>query len=160
MTIAPEITLRPETDADDAFVRRLFIANRRDEFAPLGMAEAQLEAFLNTQFDLQRRHFRGVFLDADWSIVMRKREPVGRLYVARGMDARVLVDIAVLPECAGQGIGGALLDHLLREAKAAGRAVTLHVRPHNPARQLYARKGFVETGLDGADVTMKWSPPG
>ena len=160
MTIAPGVTLRPETDADEAFVRRLFIANRRDEFAPLGMSEVQLEALLNTQFDLQRSHFRAAFRDADWSIVVRKGEPIGRLYVARGMDVRTLVDIALLPECAGQGIGSALLDHLLREAKAAGRGVTLHVRPHNPARQLYARKGFVETGLDGPDVTMKWSPPG
>jgi len=136
----------------------MFIANRRGEFAPLGMPEAQLVHFLDSQFDLQRRHFRAAFLDADWSVVIRKGEPIGRLYVAREMAARVLVDISLLPEWSGQGIGGALLDHVLREAGAAGRAVTLHVRPHNPARLLYARKGFVESGLEGTDMTMKWNP--
>lgn len=122
------------------------------------MGEAQLEAFLGTQFELQRRHFRAVFRDADWSIVMRKSEPIGRLYVAREMDARTLFDIALLPEWSGQGIGGRLIDHMLREAKAAARPVNLHVRPDNPARLLYARKGFVETGFDGANVLMKWTP--
>lgn len=160
MLIAPGVKLRPETETDEPFLRQLFIATRRGEFAPLGMEESQLVAFLNTQFDLQRSHFRAVYRDTDWSIVERKGVPVGRLYVSRGMLERVLVDIALLPEVSGQGIGAALLDHMLREARAAGRAVTLHVRPHNPARRLYARKGFAETGFDGADVTMRWTPPG
>lgn len=158
MKIAPGVKLRPETDADDPFVRRLFIASRHAEFAALGMAEAQLEQLLGTQFDLQRSHFRAAYPDADWSIVTRRGDPVGRLYVARTMQARVLVDIALVPEVSGQGIGGALIDHVLADARAAGRAVTLHVRPHNPARRLYLRKGFIETGVDNADVTMMWSP--
>lgn len=158
--IAPGITLRPETAEDEAFLRQLFIANRRGEFAPLGMAETALVALLDTQFDLQRSHFRAAFRDADWSIVMRKGAAVGRLYVAKSMAARVLVDISLMPEISGQGIGGVLIDHILREAQAARRAMTLHVRPHNPARRLYARKGFAETGLEGADMTMRWSPGG
>ncbi len=157
MLIAPGVRLRPETDADEAFVRALFIATRRGEFDMLGMAEAQLAQLLDTQFDLQRAHFRSAFRDADWSIVERKGVAVGRLYVARGMQARTLVDIALLPDHSGQGIGGALLDHVIAEAKAAGRAVELHVRPHNPARLLYARKGFAETGFDGANVSMRWA---
>lgn len=159
MLIAPGVKLRPETDADEPFVRRLFIANRREEFASLGMTEAALEALLNTQFDLQRRHFRAAYRDADWSIVERKGEPIGRLYVARGMQGRELFDIALLPEWCGQGIGGKLIDHVLAEARAACRAVSLHVRPDNPARLLYARKGFAETGFDGANVAMRWEPP-
>lgn len=159
MLIAQGVRLRPERDADLPFIRRLFIANRRDEFASLGMAEAQLEQLLGTQFDLQRTHFRAAFRDADWSIVERKGEAIGRLYVARGMQGRELFDISLLPEWCGKGIGGKLIDHVLAEARAAGRAVTLHVRPHNPARLLYARKGFAETGFDGANVAMKWEPP-
>jgi ribosomal protein S18 acetylase RimI-like enzyme len=158
--IAPGIALRPETEADEPFLRRLFIANRRAEFAALRMGEAELDAFLGTQFDLQTRHFRTVFRDADWSIVERKRVAIGRLYVSRGMQARELFDIALLPQWSGQGIGGKLIDHVLREARAAGRAVALQVRPDNPARLLYARKGFAETGFDGSNISMKWTPPG
>lgn len=156
--IAPGITLRQETAEDEAFLRRLFIALRRGEFAPIGMGEAQLEALLGTQFQLQRTHFRMMFPDADWSIVEHKGVPIGRLYVGRTMAARVLVDISLLPEWSGRGIGAALIDHMLAEARKAGRGVTLHVRPHNPARRLYLRKGFVETGSDGGDVTMAWRP--
>ena len=156
--IAPGVRLRPETEADESFLRRLFIANRRGEFAALGMAGPQLEHLLNSQFDLQRTHFRAAYRDADWSIVERRGEAIGRLYVAREMQGRALFDISLLPGWAGQGIGGALIDHVLAEARGAGRAVRLHVQPHNPARRLYLRKGFVETGFDGADVAMRWTP--
>lgn len=112
---------------------------------------------LNSQFDLQRAHFRAVYRDADWWIVERRREAIGRLYVGRDMGVRTIVDIALLPDWSGQGIGGWLIDHVLAEAGAAGRPVTLMVRPHNPARRLYLRKGFVETGVEGADIAMTWN---
>lgn len=154
--IAPGIRLREETAGDETFLRRLFFSTRQAEFAPLGMGEAQLAQLLNSQFDLQRTHFRAMYRDADWSIVERRREPIGRLYVGRDMGVRTIVDIALLPEWSGRGIGGALIDYVLAEAKASERPVTLHVRPYNPARRLYVRKGFVETGVEGADITMRW----
>jgi ribosomal protein S18 acetylase RimI-like enzyme len=53
--------------------------------------------------------------------------------------------IAVLPEYRGQGIGGALIDVLLEQARASGFiAVSLSVRQDNPAARLYRRHGFVE----------------
>lgn len=155
---APAFALRPETDADEPFLRRLFVAGRSAEFAAAGMAEAQIEMLLAQQFNLQRSHYRAVHADADWSVVEHRGEAIGRLYVARAMDGRHLVDIALMPEWQSKGFGAALLDRVLADAGAAGRPVHLHVRPHNPARLLYLRKGFVETGFDGADVAMTWKP--
>lgn len=54
--------------------------------------------------------------------------------------------IAVLPTYAGQGIGTALLNELLHEAKAQCTAIALNVRAENPAVRLYQRLGFVTTG--------------
>jgi ribosomal protein S18 acetylase RimI-like enzyme len=50
--------------------------------------------------------------------------------------------IAVLPNFRGQGIGTALLQHLLELAKAIYPAVCLNVRESNPAVRLYERIGF------------------
>ena len=152
------IDLRPETAEDEPFLRRLFVSTRVDEFAAAGLPPQAIDLLLAQQYDLQRRHYRAAFLDADWSIVERRGIPVGRLYVAREMAGRRIVDIAILPEAKGQGIGGILIDRVLAEARRADRPVHLHVRPENRARRLYLRKGFVETGVEGGDIMMTWRP--
>jgi ribosomal protein S18 acetylase RimI-like enzyme len=50
--------------------------------------------------------------------------------------------IALLPEYRGQGIGTALLEHLLEAAKKLYPAISLSVSPNNRALQLYKRMGF------------------
>ncbi|MCO1340138.1 ribosomal-protein-alanine N-acetyltransferase [Kocuria polaris] len=52
--------------------------------------------------------------------------------------------IAVVPEYEGRGIGTALLEAMIREARTRGAEnVMLEVREDNPrAQQLYARHGF------------------
>jgi ribosomal protein S18 acetylase RimI-like enzyme len=52
-------------------------------------------------------------------------------------------DLIVLEAFRGQGIGGALIDCIVATARDNDWcAVTLEVRADNPARELYARKGF------------------
>lgn len=82
-------------------------------------------------------------------------KPIGRLYVLRGETAHNLIDISLLPEWTGQGIGGELLDGVLEEADAARVPVTLHAAINSPARSLYQRKGFIDVRLDGADWFME-----
>jgi ribosomal protein S18 acetylase RimI-like enzyme len=50
--------------------------------------------------------------------------------------------IALLPEYRGQGIGTALLKHMLEAAKNLHPAISLSVSPHNQAIRLYERLGF------------------
>lgn len=54
--------------------------------------------------------------------------------------------IAVLPEHAGRGLGGALLARLTALARGAYPGIVLSVRVGNPALRLYERHGFVITG--------------
>lgn len=121
------------------------------------MAGPQLDMMMAMQFMAQRGGYRTAYPNAEWSIVERKDEPIGRMIVDKGVlgaDSWCLVDIAILPEASGKGIGGKLLDRLIAEAKAAGKALTLTVRTDNPARRLYRAKGFVETGMTGVDIAM------
>ena len=55
-------------------------------------------------------------------------------------------NIAVDPDCQGQGIGAKLLESVMAKAyDAGGRKALLEVRPSNErAQRLYARFGFIE----------------
>ena len=59
-----------------------------------------------------------------------------------------VANIAVHPECRGQGVGARLLDDVLRSASLAGvTELFLEVRESNePARALYTSRGFHQVG--------------
>lgn len=64
--------------------------------------------------------------------------------------------IGVLGEHRGRGIGRALLNALLANARAAGfPALSLSVERTNPAAALYERVGFRKVGESGGSWTMR-----
>ena len=71
---------------------------------------------------------------------------IGRLYVARWPDDICIIDIALLPEHRGRGLGGRMLQALLDEAATTGKSVSMHVEINNPALHLYQRLGFKPKG--------------
>ena len=89
---------------------------------------------------------------------------VGYYGAWRVVDEWDIADIAVRADRRRQGIGRALLEHLLATARAEGvRDVTLEVRPSNiAARALYEAFGFCEEGrrpryyLNGEDALILW----
>jgi ribosomal protein S18 acetylase RimI-like enzyme len=104
--------------------------------------DAQKEAFLRSQFDAQDAWWRENYARANFDIIVVDGEPAGRFYVHRGETEIRIVDIALLPEYRGDGIGTRLLHELLDEADAARKRVTIHVERMNPALRLYERLGF------------------
>ena len=67
-----------------------------------------------------------------------------------------IADMAVLPEHQRQGIGDAVLTHLvehIRAAAPAGAYITLLADP--PGRRLYARHGFVETAPHSLGMVLR-----
>lgn len=62
--------------------------------------------------------------------------------------------IALLPEYRGQGIGTALLEHLLAAAKGKYPALSLSVSPNNPVVRLYERRGFQVVEVRGTQLVM------
>jgi len=131
---------------------------RWNEFAALPLPPEQKVALLQQQYDARHRGYRAEYPHADFSIVERRDVPIGRFYVHRGAREHYLVDIAILPDHAGQGVGATLLDLMLAEAARAGVVATLRVDHFNPAKRLYQRKGFVEVEDLGLDALMRWTP--
>jgi ribosomal protein S18 acetylase RimI-like enzyme len=148
--------LRPAGDGDLEFFRTLYRSFRAEEMAATPWPEAARRAFLDDQFRLQHQHFTTVFADADFLVVEQAGSPVGRLYLQRGPDAFLVVDIGLLPQVRRQGLGRALMTWVLDQARAAGAArVELHVLVQNlPARRLYEALGFVVAETDGVRLRM------
>ncbi len=125
----------------------------------MGWDEPTKRAFLTQQFEAQDHHYKTHYHDTTYSVILAPGgQPAGRLYVARWEDEIRIVDIALLPEFRGCGIGTALLEDLIAEADAAGKPLSIHVEMNNPARSLYDRLGFEEAGEFGVYVLMRRPP--
>lgn len=91
-------------------------------------------------------------------VLLEGGRPVGLLKLCRDGGEWHLVQIQLVPELQGQGIGGALLREVIDEARAANAALKLTVLKANPARMLYERLGFVTEGESEFQYAMRLSP--
>lgn len=149
------VELRPVTSADGKLLREVYRSTREEELALTPWSEDQKAAFLEMQFTAQDTYYRQIHPDGRYLVILRHGAPVGRLYLVRLEDALRIVDIAILPEHRGAGIGTALLEEVIAEADEAGIAVSLHVEPWNPAKRLYERHGFVSVEVRGVYEFME-----
>ena len=97
---------------------------------------------------------RGIFLDClrvpyDCHVVEEGGLLVGYSVMSMAADEAHLLNLCVSPGVRGRGLGGFLLDQVLRNAAAGGaRVIYLEVRPSNAAAlSLYDRAGFFRVGV-------------
>jgi GNAT superfamily N-acetyltransferase len=154
------ISYRPKSNDDLPFIEQLFRSTREDELAATGWPEEFKRQFIAQQQFAQNRHFELAYPNAEWLLVERAGAPIGRLYVEERAREIWLIDIALLPDIRGGGIGKALLGDLLEQARVAGKPVGLTVFKTNPARHLYARLGFAFVADEGPYDRMEWRPGG
>lgn len=152
------IAYRPMTDDDLPFVACLFASTRAEEVAATGWPPETQRAFLDQQHRAQHQHYRNVYPGAEWLIIERGAEAIGRLYLDESNTQMLLMDISLLPGERGAGLGGAILADVLALAAAKSKPVSLHVEKFNPARRLYQRFGFAVVQDQGVYDLMEWRP--
>ncbi len=81
--------------------------------------------------------------------------PAGIVIVARGRSEIRLVDIALLPEHRGCGLGTLAILGLISEAGAHLIPLRLSVHQGNPAMHLYQRLGFSVISADSVYIEME-----
>jgi ribosomal protein S18 acetylase RimI-like enzyme len=150
------LSLRPITPADDAFLARVYASSRAEELAVTGWSEELKEDFCRRQFDAQREYYAANYPEASFQIIERDGWPVGRLYVDRWEKEIRIVDITLLPEFRGSGMGTKLLRDLQEEARSARKSLTIHVERFNRALGLYQRLGFEQVEDKGVYLLMEW----
>jgi ribosomal protein S18 acetylase RimI-like enzyme len=152
---APAVALRPATEADRDFLARVYASTREQELAQVPLSPEQKAAFLRQQFEAQSAHYESNYTETSFDVVLVDGEPAGRLIVARWAKELRVVDIAMLPEQRGRGVGGRLMGELLAEADERGVKASIHVERANPAMRFYERLGFVPAGEHGVYLLME-----
>ena len=152
------ISLRPENPQDQEFLFTLYASTRDEEMKPVPWSDSEKHAFLRMQFELQSAHYHGYYSSASYQIILAEGRPIGRLYIHRAESQILVIDIALLPQHRGAGIGRQLLGEVLAEARAAKKPVAIHVERNNPALRLYTRLGFSVIEDKGVYYYLEWRP--
>ncbi|MGN6663663.1 MAG: GNAT family N-acetyltransferase [Solirubrobacterales bacterium] len=153
----PSVTLRPAADGDRPFMLSVYASVREPELEASGLPREQWGAFVEHQFEAQS-HAYAAYRDTSFEVVLVDSEPAGRLIVARWPEELRVVDIALLPQYRGHGIGEELMRSLLEEADERGVKASIHVERFNPAQRLYARLGFRPVSETGVYLLLERPP--
>lgn len=151
MTTTLAFALRPALPADVDFEHFLY-ASTREDLRPLG--PEVFDGLVGMQFRAQSMSIRLDHPNADRQIVVVEDAPAGRIIVDESGEQIQVVDVALLPEYRGQGIGTSLLRGVLAQADRMGRSIALHVEKQSRAVRLYERLGFLISGESGLYFEM------
>src|SRR5262245_54222096 len=150
------VSLRPIAPGDEPFLLQVYSLTRQEELAFVDWNDQQKAAFLKMQFEAQHQYYQEVYRGADFQVIVVDGVAAGRLYVARWEDELRLIDIALLPEYRGSGLGTMLVRQIMEEAAQSNKAVRIHVEKFNKALRLYERLGFKAIQDKGVYWFMEW----
>lgn len=156
---ADAVELRPVRASDEPFLRRLDAGLRAAEFAALGLEPHVLDSLLAMQYAAQTRSQRQLHPDADFDLVLVAGEPAGRFYVDRIGTSIHVLEIGLVHEYRGRGVGTRLLQRVLDEGAGSRRPVTLNAVRGSRALTLYRRLGFEIQSSDDVYLALVWRPP-
>jgi GNAT superfamily N-acetyltransferase len=146
----------PVTASDERFLRGLF-ESTHPEVA--GWPVEVRTLFLTQQFEAQQTGWSSAYPGSEHALILADGEPVGRIWAYWSADECVLVDLAVVPERRGEGIGTELVQTLLARADRERVPVRGHVeRWHEAATSFFTRLGFRESGGDEIFRTLERPP--
>ena len=149
---------RAQVPGDEAFLWEVYASTRQEELDLTHWSQAQRKVFLDSQFKAMRGGYASQFPQADFSVILFREQPVGLMVVDRAETELRLVDIALLTEYRGRGLGSFLLKKLAAEAARARKPLRLHVFKGSRPWHLYERLGFVKIQEDGPYEHLEWRP--
>ncbi len=156
MDASSGVNRRPACETDLTFLGLLYASTRTEELSQVPWSETEKQSFLDQQFKAQHQFYHQQFPNAKFDLIVSNGRPIGRIYVDQRDDEIRLIDIALLPEIRGNGIGSELINQVLNKARTLSKAVRIHVEVNNPAMRLYRRLGFKQIDTNGIYHLMEW----
>jgi len=144
----PAFTLRPAQEADVPFLLHLRETAMDPHHRAAGVFQtpAEMEERVRNHWD-------------EAQVIEVGGQPVGLWKLWRQPATWWILQVQVMPEHQGRGIGAALIRALQAEARAAQMPLKLKVLKSNPAQRLYERLGFVIVGEDEHGWEMQAREP-
>jgi ribosomal protein S18 acetylase RimI-like enzyme len=154
------ITRRFESPQDEPFLRHLVVETAAAELGASAWPEPMRTHLLGVQYTSRRQSHGVNYPEAESQVIEVDGVDAGWAVVNTSPDEVRLVDIMVLPELRGRGIGTAVIRELLATGRDAGKPVRLNVNIMNQgAIRLYERLGFRRIDGDEVQHVMECSPP-
>ena len=150
----PDFLLRTAAPEDLTFQRDLYATTREKEMLAAQFTEEMRESFIAMQFKAQTTHYTQHYPTAEWSIIECDGACAGRLVLYRCDEHFEILDIALMPEFRGRGIGTALLRQVFAEAGLL--PVRLFAFTGERAIELYHRLGFSDVKVDPLHTELVW----
>ena len=149
---------RIETPADEPFVRRVVTETIAEEFGAAAWPEPMRGSILGLQYDTRRSAARAAGGDITSQVIVADGEDVGWLLTSELPDQIRIVEIAILPDWRGNGVGEAAIRGVLERGARDGKPVRLVVtRTNARAIRLYERLGFTVSNADEVQQEMEWT---
>lgn len=143
------ITMRAVREDDSPFLLGLYYSTREAELKLVPWwTDEQKRMFIEIQFQAQKAYYAAACPHATYEIIVKDDEPAGRLYLDRQGEADHILDITILPQLRGAGIGTSVLEGILRNADRVDKPVTIYVEDFNPSLRLFERLGFRVSSSD------------
>jgi GNAT superfamily N-acetyltransferase len=153
------LAVRPALPQDEIFLYELYAAIRGPLFALAPITPTQREHLLRMQFQAQLSSYTQQFPNSCYHVVLLDSKPVGRLWVAPGDNAFLLVDIAIHPSLQSKGLGTVLVQRLQQEAQKQKLPIRSTVDRFNPGSlKFHQRLGFQIVREDLLEYYMEWRP--
>jgi ribosomal protein S18 acetylase RimI-like enzyme len=151
------ISVRCARREDEALLFALFAAEKAAEFAAIGLPEVQYRPLLEMQYRGRAMTHSVRYPEAeDWIVCAPDGTALGGYLLAKTSQEARLMDLAVLPQWRGRGIGTRVLLDLMTRSATAGVPLKLQVMKGNRAVRLYARLGFQVVGEGEITCEMIW----
>lgn len=150
--------LRGITADDIPQLEAMYADSRAKEMQYFPFTPEQSAQFLRMQFNAQHQHYQTHYPNASYELILLNEEVIGRLYVDRGQQEMLIIDILIVSAYCQRGFGSYLLKNLIDEANNTNQRLTAHVALDNPARRLYQRLGFVEIEQHGPSLWIVRNP--
>lgn len=150
--------LRPATEEDYEDLVRVYASERAAELSQVTWwDDAQKLAFCRSQYEAQKTEYDARYPDAEYDVISVEGRTAGRIWVGRGEEEIRLLDIVLLPEFRGQGVGAVLVSALIEESRSSGKRLRHMVFVLNEgARRFYERLGFRVFEDVGGYLHMEW----
>lgn len=150
-----KLNFRKITEKDFPFLKKVYRSTRENELDLTSWDETQKSGFIEFQFNAQHAYYMNVYKNAEFQIIESDNVDIGRLYTWKTEHQIRIVDIAILTEFRGKGVGTKILSGLIQESEQSGKKLNIHVEYFNPALRLYERLGFKKTDDTGVYLFME-----
>ncbi len=154
-----KVSFRPETPADEPYLRELIVEAVGQELGAGSWPEPMRSHLLGIQYTQRRYAVRVHYAEGESRIILADGAPAGWIYVAALPDEIRIAEIMVMAGYRSCGVGSEVIRRIVSDAAAAGKPVRLHVNVTNVrAGEFYQRLGFQRIGGDDLQHLMERIP--